>query len=189
LREASRESRPVIQAGRGRMEGLVQDASAMMRDGATALARINMVLSEDNVRNVSQVIGDAGATMAELRANRAMFANLNSTFARLDRAAADLQHTAAATRRTMGGGGLGTLGEVATAATDLRRAVADLRGLITRVDGSVAQMSSSTLPEINSALGTIQNAAEALDRLTSDIRQDPRHTLTRPSGREVEIPR
>ena len=94
-----------------------------------------------------------------------MFANINSTFSRLDRAAADLERTAAATRQTMGGGARGTLGEVATAATDLRRAVGDLRQLITRVDGSVAQMSSSTLPQMNAALGTIQEAAEALDRL------------------------
>jgi methyl-accepting chemotaxis protein len=114
---------------------------------------------------------------------------MNSTFTRLDRAAADLQATAAATRRTMGGGNRGTLGEVATAATELRRAIGDLRGLITRVDGSVTQASSSTMPQMNAALGRIQEAAEALDRLTSDIRRDPRQTLTRPSGREVEIPR
>ena len=189
LREASDARRPEIRAGRGRFEGIVQDASALMRDGAQALTRINRILSDDNLRTLSLAIGDVGATTAELRNNRAMFANINSTFTRLDRAAADLQQTAAATRRTMGGGTRGTLGEVATAATDLRVAVGDLRRLITRVDGSVAQMSSSTLPQMTSALATIQETAEALDRLTSDIRQDPRGTLTRPSGREVEIPR
>jgi len=189
LREASNEHRPVIPTGRGRFEGFVQDASALMRDGAQALARINLLLSEQNIRSLSGTISDIGAATAELRNNRAMFANINSTFTRLDRAAADLQATAAATRRTMGGGARGTLGEVAGAATELRRAIGDLRGLITRVDGSVTQASSSTMPQMNAALVRIQEAAEALDRLTSDIRRDPRQTLTRPSGREVEIPR
>ncbi|HEY5711361.1 MAG TPA: MlaD family protein [Allosphingosinicella sp.] len=189
LREASRDRRPVIQAGRGRMEGLVQDVSAMMRDGAQALTRINLLLSENNIRTVSQAVGDVGATTAELRNNRAMFANINATFERLSRAATDLERTAAATRRTMGGDGRGTLGEVSTAAVDLRRAIADLRVLITRVDGSATQISNTTLPEMTAALGSIREAADALDGLTSDLRQDARHTLTRPSGREVEIPR
>ncbi len=189
LREASPVRRPEIRAGRGRMEGIVQDAASLMSDGALALARVNNILSEGNIRTVTQAIGDVGAITAEMRANRAMFANINSTFTRLDRAASDLQATAAATRSTMGGGAQGTLGQVSAAAIELRRAIGDMRLLITRVDGSANQISTSTLPELTAALGSIREAAEALNGLTSDLRQDARHTLTRPSGREVEIPR
>ena len=189
LREASRVRRPEIQAGRGRMEGIVQDAASLMRDGALALARVNTILSEGNIRTLSQAMGDIGAITSEMRANRAMFANINSTFERLDRAAPDLQATAAATRRTMGGGAQGTLGQISVAATELRRAIGDMRLLITRVDGSANQISTTTLPELTAALGSIREAADALNGLTSDIRQDARQTLTRPSGREVEIRR
>ena len=189
LREASRVRRPEIQAGRGRMEGIVQDAASLMRDGALALARVNTILSEGNIRTLSQAMGDIGAITSEMRANRAMFANINSTFERLDRAATDLQATAAATRRTMGGGAQGTLGQISVAATELRRAIGDMRLLITRVDGSANQISTTTLPELTAALGSIREAADALNGLTSDIRQDARQTLTRPSGREVEIRR
>ena len=189
LEEASNDSRPVIQAGRGRFEGFVQDAASLMRDGAQALARINLLLSDRNIQTVSQSLGDVGAVTGELRNRRAMFASLDSTFARMDRAAADLQLTAAAARRTMGGDGRGVLGEVGVAAVELRNSVADIRQLLSRVDSSVVQLSATTLPEMNAALGSIQEAADALDSLTTDIRQDPRSTLTRPSGREVEIPR
>jgi phospholipid/cholesterol/gamma-HCH transport system substrate-binding protein len=189
LREASSERRPEIRAGRGRMEGIVQDAASLMRDGALALTRVNQILSEQNIGALTQAIGDVGATTAELRANRAIFSNINSTFSRLDRAATDLQATAASTRRTMGGDAQGTLGDVSAAATSLRQAIGDLRLLITRVDSSATQISTSTLPEMTAALGSIRQAADSLEGLTSDLRQDARHTLTRPSGKEVEIPR
>jgi phospholipid/cholesterol/gamma-HCH transport system substrate-binding protein len=189
LQTASRDDRPVIAAGRGRLEGFVQDASSLMRDGALALTRINLLLSEGNIRTISQSLTDVGAVTAELRERRQMFASLDSTFARLDRAAADLQATAASARRTLGGEKRGALADVGAAASDLRGAVAGVRQLITRVDGSFVQLSATTLPEMTAALGSIQEAAAALDNLTSDIRQDPRTALTRPTGREVEIPR
>ena len=189
LQQAGGDDRPVIAAGRGRMEGIVQDASSLMRDGAQALARINLLLSESNIATISQTLGDVGAVSAELRARRGMFASLDSTFARLDRAAADLQATTAAARRTMGGDNRGALADVGAAAADLRGAVAGMRQLIARVDGSVVQLSATTLPEMNATLGSIQETAAALNSLTSDIRQDPRAALTRPAGREVEVPR
>lgn len=181
--------RPVIAAGRGRMEGFVQDASSLMRDGALALTRINLLLSERNIGTISQALGDVQAVTGDLAARRQMFANLDSTFVRLDRAAADLQATTAAARRSMGGPNSGVFADVGVAATELRASVAGMRQLITRVDGSFVQLSATTLPEMNAALGSIQEAAVELDNLTSDIRQDPRTALTRPTGREVEVPR
>lgn len=189
LLRAGGSDRPVIAAGRGRMEGFVQDASSLMRDGALALSRINLLLSERNIGTISQSLADVQSVTGDLAARRQMFANLDSTFVRLDRAAADLQATTAAARRSMGGPNSGVFADVGVAATELRASVAGMRQLITRVDGSFVQLSATTLPEMNAALGSIQEAAVALDNLTSDIRQDPRTALTRPTGREVEVPR
>ncbi|MGZ8281622.1 MAG: MlaD family protein [Allosphingosinicella sp.] len=189
LREASRDDRPVIRAAPGRLDALVQDVSAMMRDGAQALTRVNRILSDGNIQSLSQTLNNVDAATAALRDNRDMFARMDSTFARLDSAAGELQLTAASARRTMGGPNSGTLGNVSTAAADLRVAVADLRQLITRTDGSMAQLSATTLPELNATLGAIQATAFELQNLTSDIRRDPRAALTRAPGREVEVPR
>ncbi|MGZ8348441.1 MAG: MlaD family protein [Allosphingosinicella sp.] len=189
LREASRDDRPVIRAAPGRLDALVQDVSAMMRDGAQALTRVNRILSDGNIQSLSQTLNNVDAATAALRDNRDMFARMDSTFARLDSAAGELQLTAASARRTMGGPNSGTLGNVSTAAADLRVAVADLRQLITRTDGSMAQLSATTLPELNATLGAIQATAFELQNLTSDIRRDPRAALTRAPSREVEVPR
>ena len=189
LRDASRDDPPVIAARRARLEGFVQDAASLMEGGAEAIARVNRLLSDQNINTVSTALGDVGAVTAELRARRAMFTRLDSTFAKLDRAAGELQLAAASARTMLGGEGRGALSDIGSAATELRSAVADARGLITRADRSVVQLSATTLPEMNAALGSIQEAASSLDNLASDIRQDPRGALTRPVGRELEVPR
>jgi phospholipid/cholesterol/gamma-HCH transport system substrate-binding protein len=182
LRRASRDDRPVIASAPGRLDAFVQDASSMMRDGAQALERVNRVLSDRNLATITQSLDDVGAVTAELRERRTLFA-------RLDGAAAQIELAAASARSTLGGQGRGTLGEISTAATELRTAVADMRQLITRADGSVVQLSATTLPELNATLGSIQAAAFELENLTADIRTDPRATLTRAPGRELEVPR
>jgi phospholipid/cholesterol/gamma-HCH transport system substrate-binding protein len=182
LRDASRARPPVIAAAPGRLDALVQDVSSMMRDGAQALERINRVLSDRNLATISQSLDDVGAVTAELRERRTLFA-------RLDGAAQQIELAAGAARTTLGGQGRGTLGEISTAASELRSSIADMRQLITRADGSMVQLSATTLPELNATLGQIQATAFELENLTADIRQDPRATLTRAPGREVEVPR
>ena len=189
LREVSRDDPPVIAAAPGRLEGLVQDVSTMMRDGAQAIARINRILSDDNIAMISQSLGDVGAVTSQLRQRRTMVASGESTFASLDRPAGEFALTAASARTAIGGPGRGTLGEVGSAAAEVRRAVGDLRQLITRADGSVVQLSATTLPELNATLGSIQAGAVELENLTSDIPRDPRATIARSPGREVEVPR
>jgi phospholipid/cholesterol/gamma-HCH transport system substrate-binding protein len=189
LREVSNDDPPVILAGRSRLENFVQDASSLMSDGAQALARINRLLSDQNLMTMSAALGDVGAVTAELRARRTMFARLDSTFAKFDRAAGDLELAVRSARLALGGEGSGALGEMGAAAAEMRGAVSDIRTLVTRVDGSVGQLSATTLPEMNAAMGSIQEAAGALDQLATDIRRDPRGALTRPAAREVEIAR
>lgn len=188
LRKVSRERPPVIQASRSRLDSLVNDITELSRGGAEALGRVNRLLSDQNIATLSRSLDDVGAITGEFRARKAMFANIDSTFAKLDRAATELQLTAASVRGTLGGKGRGTLGDVAGAAAELRAAAADTRKLIARIDGPVTEFSTTTVPSINAAMNSIQEAADAMDRLASDIQQDPQGLLTRPEGKEVEIP-
>lgn len=189
LRLANRGDRPVITARRGRLEGFVQDAASLMAGGAEAISRINRILSDSNITTMSTAMSDVGAVTSELRGRRDMFASLQSALAKIDGAASQLQAAASSARTTLGGEGRGTLGEVGIAATELRQAAGDFRTLLARADGSMIQLSSTTLPEMNAALGSIQEAAGALDSLASDLRQDPRGMIGRSPGREVEVPR
>jgi len=45
--------------------------------------------------------------------------------------------------------------------------------LIGRMDGPTNEVATTTVPNLNAAISSVQRAADSLDRLTSDIRQDP----------------
>jgi phospholipid/cholesterol/gamma-HCH transport system substrate-binding protein len=188
LREASRDERPVITAAQGRLAAVMENASQLFEDGAEALTRVNRLLSDGNIANITRTFDDVAAVSGELRARRQMFANIESTFARLDRAAAEMQATASSIRGGIGGRD-GVLAQITASAAELNRTVAETRALIGRVNSSVDDVSSSTIPELNASLVAVQRASDQLGALVSDIRRDPRGTLGRPSGREVELPR
>lgn len=179
LRQASRERPPVIRAESARLDALVQDVSRLTRDGADALARVNRLLSDDNIATLSRAIGNVGSVTDELRERRVMFA-------KLDNAAVELELAAATARRSLGGQN-GTLAQINGSAQELRHTLAGVRTLVQRVDGSVSDVSSGTLPELNATLASIQQASASLNELTSEIRRDPRGTLLRSKSQEVEI--
>ena len=179
LRKVSRERPPVIRAESARLDALVQDVSRLTRDGAEALARVNRLLSDNNLATISRSIDNVASVTDELRDRRAMFA-------KLDRAAAELEHAAAAARVSLSGQN-GTLAQINYSVEELRQVLGGVKGLVQRVDGSVTDVSSTTLPELNATLASIQQASDSLNELTSEIRRDPRGTLLRSKSQEVEI--
>lgn len=179
LREISRERAPVIRSETARFDALVEDVGRLTRDGADALARVNRLLSDKNIAGISRTVDNIGAVTDELRARRLMFA-------KLDRAAGNLEQAAATARGSLGGAN-GTLAQINQSAAVLRQTLVGVRSLVQRVDGSVSDVSSTTLPELNATLVSIQRTSDSLNELSSEIRRDPRATLLRSKSQEVEI--
>jgi phospholipid/cholesterol/gamma-HCH transport system substrate-binding protein len=179
LRQISRERAPVIRAETARLDVLVEDVSRLTRDGADAVARLNRLLSDKNIATISRSVDNIGLVTDELSARRLMFA-------KLDRAAGDLEQAASTARNSLGGVN-GTLAQINQSAAVLRQTLVGVRSLVQRVDGSVSDVSSTTLPELHATLVSIQRTSDALNELSSEIRRDPRGTLLRSKGQEVEI--
>jgi phospholipid/cholesterol/gamma-HCH transport system substrate-binding protein len=179
LRQISRERAPVIRAESARFDALVEDVSRLTRDGADAVARLNRLLSDKNIATISRSVDNIGLVTDELSARRLMFA-------KLDRAAGDLEQAASTARNSLGGVN-GTLAQINQSAAVLRQTLVGVRSLVERVDGSVSDVSSTTLPELHATLVSIQRTSDSLNELSSEIRRDPRGTLLRSKGQEVEI--
>ena len=81
----------------------------------------------------------------------------------------------------------GALGDIALASAELRASIADLHGVISKTDGSVAELANTTVPQMNSALASVQKAADQMDTLAFKLGQSPRSLLTSPGSKEVEI--
>jgi len=187
LRKVSRQKRPVIPSRSGRMDDLVKDAARIAEGGADALGQVNKLLTDANIATLSASISDVQATTAELRARKTMFASMDRALTKLDQSASDLQHIMASTRGALGTKDAGALGDISAASAELRASITDLHEVISKTDGSVTELTSTTVPQMNSALASVQKAADQMDTLAFKLGQSPRSLLTSPGSKEVEI--
>ena len=187
LRSRNGNDPPVIMAKRGRMEDFVEDLSKLATGGTETVQRINRVLSDANIANVSEALRDVRELAGALKGRKAMFARLDSALTKLDGAATDLQATMAAARQSLGEDG--AFSDIDDAAGDLRLAVANFNSALGRVDGLVTDLSTTTVPRVTFAAGAVQQAADRLDNLAFRIEQNPGMLLDNQPDRQMKIPR
>lgn len=189
LRDVDRSNRPVIRSKPNALASLLLGGGQVLETATEALTRVNRLLSDRNIETLGFVVQDLGSTTSALAANRAMFSHAASTLAKLDRAATDIQGAAASVQQIAHGDGRQAFATISSAAGELKLAVQEARGTIARLDGQTGTVASTTLPAINATMRSLQETADSLNGLVRDIRADPRGLLTKPRGKELELPR
>jgi len=178
---------PTIQAQAGGLSSLLAGGGAVMKSAADALARVNRVLSDENIQKITAVIGDVQAVTAELRERKAIIADAQHALQTADQAAARIRDLASNAQGLVNGDARTTIVKLGKAADEIQGAAHDIRGLLAKLDGPTSDFASNGLPRLTSAIATIQNAAEDIDRLVNSIQQDPQGLISRPPAREVEV--
>jgi len=189
LRKVSKIKPPIIIAERSRLENFLNNTSQLVLGATKAVDRINRVLSDANITTISGSLNDIGALTAEMRTRKAMFGKIESTFTRFDKAASEFQRLAGAARASLGDRDQGTLHDLSQTAKELHLTVVEARKVFSGMNKPVSELSTTTMPNINNALTSIQQAADSMDHLVTEIRQDPRGLIGRPRAREKELRR
>lgn len=188
LRQVDRSKRPIIRSKPNALSSLLLGGGQMLETATEALTRVNRLLSDGNIANLTVAVRDIRSTTDALAANRAMFGDAAATLARLDRAATDIQGAAASVHQIANGDGRQAFTDISSAAGELKLAVHEARGTIARLDGQTGVVASTTIPDINATMRSLQDTADSLTGLVRAIRDDPRGTLTKPRGKELELP-
>lgn len=170
------------------LSSILQGGGEVLQSAAEALGRVNRILSDRNITNLSGAVQDIRTTAGEIAANRAMITSAASALAKLDRAATDFQETAASARQIVDGDGRHAFADVSAAAGEFKTAVSEARGVIATLNAQSSEVGTTTVPAINSTMLSLQEAAESLDGLIRQIRQSPRQMLSKDSGKELELP-
>jgi phospholipid/cholesterol/gamma-HCH transport system substrate-binding protein len=108
-------------------------------------------------------------------------------FGKFDHAADDIQASAAGVRQIVHGDGRHAFADLAAAAQELKDTVHVAHGMVVQIDGQSGGLVSTTLPRLNTTLDSIGKAADSVNGLIRDIRQDPRAVLMKPKGRQLEV--
>lgn len=189
LRAVDHSDRPIIHSKPNALSSLLLGGDQVLQTATEALTRVNRLLSDTNIANLTGTVQSIRSTTDAFAANRSMFADAATTLAKLDTAAGDIQAAAASVHRIADGDGQQAFSDISSAAGELKLAVHEARGTVALLDGQVGAVGATTIPEIDATMRSLRDTADSLNGLVRSIRDDPRGALSKPRGKELELPK
>lgn len=188
LKETAPEGRvPIIQSQRSTLSDLLEGGGTVLSRTVEALDRVNRVLSDENILTIGAAVSDVQAVTAELRERKALIADAQVALQNIGAAAEETRALAASTRDIVDTDGRRAMASLSEAAAEAEAASADLRRMLGQLEGPTSDFAAYGLPQITRSAETLQQAAEALTRLTNDISNDPRSVVGKGPAREIEV--
>jgi ABC-type transport system involved in resistance to organic solvents, periplasmic component len=178
---------PRLRTQRSTLSDLLEGGGTVLTRTVEALDRVNRVLSDQNIKTVSAAISDAQAVTAELKARRAIIADAQKAVQSIDAAATEIAALSKSSRELVDSDGKRTLQNLADASQEAQAAAKDVRTMIGRLDGPTNDFASNGLPQLTSAIQSLQQTAESLDRLIRDLESNPRGLVGKAPAQEIKV--
>ena len=178
---------PIIQSRSSALSDLLEGSGTVLNATVEALNRVNRVLSDDNIKSMTTTLHDVQAVTAEMRKRKELLADADATVKSIDQTAQSIKQLSDSSNALVNGDGKRTLREAAEAAAQIKAAATDTRAMIAKLQGPTADFATTGLPQLTSAVVTLQQAADSLNRLVSEAEQSPRTLIAKPPAKEVEV--
>jgi len=187
LRDVSRDQPPYIRAKPSALASLLQDGGEVVSNANEVLDRLNRVVSDGNIANLSAIMNDLRQVSDELAANRTMFADAASAVAKLDTTMTNANATIGHVDELVQGDGRRAVRNTADAAAELKLTVAEARRVVAGLKTTSTAVGGTILPQLAETLQSLQDVSQSADTLLRSVRQDPRGTLLKGRAREREL--
>ena len=178
---------PTIYAQGGALSDLLAGGGTMVQKAVEALNRVNRVLSDQNIQKFTAVMGDVQAVTAELRERKAIIADADKALLSADSTLQSIKTLANSSNGLVNGQAKQTLVKVDSAVDQVEGLAKDLRGMVAKLQAPTADFATNGLPRLTSAIANLQTATQNLDRLVSEVQQNPRGLVEKPPAKEVEV--
>lgn len=178
---------PVILSQKSTLSDLIEGGSSVLTRTVEALDRINLVLSDQNIRTFTATLSDVQAFSAELRERKEMIADADQALQSAQEAADSVKKLADSTDQLVNTDGKRTLKNAADAAEEVKAAATDARTMIGKLEGPTSDFATNGLPQLTATIVQLQKSAEALERLTNELQQNPRGLVAKAPAKEVEV--
>jgi phospholipid/cholesterol/gamma-HCH transport system substrate-binding protein len=180
---------PVIPSRKSSIETSVDRFPEILGQATAVLQRIERVLSDENVRSVSQTLahiekasGDLPATMAEARALATELRRISSTTLELTNR---LNQTLGKAQPDLEA----TLANARIASEKLARTADGLDRLLNQNEGGLGKTAGASVAELQQLMIDARSASIEIRELARTLRERPSSVLFEPKAAGVEIPR
>ncbi len=201
-------SRPLLERGARidsiapQLEQLIEGGGDIVESASEALARINALLSDENVAAVSATLENVAALSASLNGDvgeggdaglrqraTATLTSLEAAADQINAAATDLSAFAQSATRLVDGQLSATLVDAQSASQNVDQAAQDTQGLIADFGPVVDSFAEEGLPETTMAVRDLRRLIARLDAIAADLEDDPAAFIAGPGAPEREVPR
>jgi phospholipid/cholesterol/gamma-HCH transport system substrate-binding protein len=178
---------PVIRSQRSALSDLLEGGGTVLTRTIEALDRVNRVLSDDNVKTFSASLSDIQSVTAELRERKAIIADAQKALQSIETTSTRIGELSDSVNGLANGDAKRTLKNLGDAAEELKATSKEVRGMVGKLEGPTSDFATTGLPQLSSAVVTLQSAAESLDRLVSEVEQNPRALVGKAPAKELEV--
>jgi phospholipid/cholesterol/gamma-HCH transport system substrate-binding protein len=171
---------PRIPSKPSTLSDLLDGGSSVLARADEALYRINRLLSDENIQRLGETLDDIQTITAELRDRKSIIAEAERAVVSANKAAQKISELAESSNTLINGDGRRSMASLSDAATGLST-------MMNQLEGPVGEFATAGLPQILSAVASVQQAADNLDRTLNEIQQNPQGLAGKPPAQEVEV--
>ena len=178
---------PVLASRPSALSDLLQGSGTVLAATVDALNRVNRLLSDRNIKSLTDSMQNVDAITVELRQRKAVIEDAENAVKSIDQAAQSLKQLSDSSQQMLGGDGKRALHDVADAASQIKAAATEAHQLIVRLQGPSGDFANTGLPQLTQAAASLQQTSESLNRLVGEIEQNPQVLVAKPPAKEVQV--
>jgi phospholipid/cholesterol/gamma-HCH transport system substrate-binding protein len=178
---------PILRSQQSTLSNLLEGGGTLLARAVEALDRVNRVLSDKNISTLDATLADVNVVSAELRDQREIIGDARATLQSIDRAAVNVQALVKDTQSLVNTDGKKTMQDASAAVEEIRAAAADARSLVATLKAPTTDFATHGLPQLQSAIVSMQGAAESLERLANEIENSPRALISKEPAKEIKV--
>jgi len=186
---------PKIFARRAQLEGLFEGSEDVLDAAQTALFRLSALLSEQNVDEVSETLSNLRALTERLSSEDALIEDMRQAVQRIDTAAADislaansLQDFGVTAQDFLVNDVTPAVNETTAAAQAVNQAAVDTNALILTMTPPLEEFADTGLEDLNRASSDLRRLIATLERISTEIENNPGAFVAGAPRETVEVP-
>lgn len=178
---------PVIHTVQSQLESLLEGGGTVLARTVDALDRVNRLLSDRNIAQLSGTLDDVHGLTTELNQRKAIIANLDELITSFNGTAGRINKLTDDADRLVNGDARKVLAQASDAAGEIKATAVDLRASVKTITGPANDFAVTGLPQLTRSVVTLQQAAESLDRLVGEVERNPQQFVGKAPAKQIQV--
>jgi phospholipid/cholesterol/gamma-HCH transport system substrate-binding protein len=178
---------PVIRSQKSTLSDLIEGGGTVLQRSIEALDRVNRVLSDQNIQQVTGMLADVHTVTSELKERKEIIANADEALKQVTQTLQRTDRLVDSANKLVDGDGKRALGNLADAAESLKATSQKAQTLLGKVEGPTVDFATNGLPQLATAISSLQTATESLNRVLDEAERSPGALISKAPAKEIEV--